>query len=40
MLIWSVPTLDLLVNIVILVTTVYSGLEYFMKNKDVLNPNK
>lgn len=40
MLIWSHPTLDLLVNIVILVTTVYSGLEYFMKNRDVLNPNK
>ena len=26
------PTLDLIVNIVILVTTVYSGAEYFVKN--------
>ena len=26
------PTLDLIVNIVILVTTVYSGVEYFCKN--------
>ena len=30
-------TLDLVVSIVILVTTVYSGIEYFCKNWDVLN---
>ena len=30
-------TLDLVVSIVILVTTVYSGVEYFCKNWDVLN---
>ena len=28
----NLPTLDLVVNIVILVTTVYSGVEYFCKN--------
>ena len=31
------PVLDLVCTIVILVTTVYSGLEYFIKNKDVMN---
>ena len=30
-------TLDLVVSLVILVTTVYSGVEYFCKNWDVLN---
>ena len=30
-------TLDMVVSIVILVTTVYSGVEYFSKNWDVLN---
>ena len=34
---WQV---DALVNAVILVTTVYSGVEYFCKNKDVINTNK
>lgn len=29
------PWLDMLVSAVILITTVYSGVEYFMKNKDV-----
>ena len=32
MVIPNVPTLDLIVSIVILVTTVYSGVEYFCKN--------
>ncbi len=27
--------LNMLVSAVILITTVYSGIEYFMKNKDV-----
>lgn len=40
MLIWSVDWLDGVVNAVILITTVYSGVEYFLKNRDVLNPNK
>ncbi|MBQ3089102.1 MAG: CDP-diacylglycerol--glycerol-3-phosphate 3-phosphatidyltransferase [Oscillospiraceae bacterium] len=34
---WQV---DGLVNLVILITTVYSGIEYFLKNKDVINTNK
>ncbi|MCD8047211.1 MAG: CDP-diacylglycerol--glycerol-3-phosphate 3-phosphatidyltransferase [Clostridiales bacterium] len=34
------PVLDVAVNAVILVTTVYSGVEYFRKNRDVLNPDK
>ena len=29
------PWLDMLVSAVILITTVYSGVEYFLKNKDV-----
>ena len=29
------PWLNMLVSAVILITTVYSGVEYFMKNKDV-----
>ena len=33
----NLPTLDLVVNIVILVTTVYSGVEYFVKNWDVFS---
>lgn len=40
MLAFRVPVLDNIVNAVILATTVYSGVEYFMQNKDVLNPNK
>ena len=31
------PALNLLVSAVILITTVYSGVEYFIKNKDVFN---
>ncbi|MCD7945858.1 MAG: CDP-diacylglycerol--glycerol-3-phosphate 3-phosphatidyltransferase [Clostridiales bacterium] len=34
------PVLDVVVNAVILVTTVYSGVEYFWKNRDALNPEK
>lgn len=40
MLALSQPLLDGIANGVILVTTVYSGIEYFAKNRDVLNPNK
>lgn len=40
MLAFSVPVLDGIANAVILVTTVYSGVEYFLKNRDVINPNK
>ena len=32
------PTLDLVVSIVILVTTIYSGVEYFVKNWHILLP--
>lgn len=32
----NVPTLDTVVSIVILVTTLYSGVEYFYKNWDIL----
>ncbi|MCD8382545.1 MAG: CDP-diacylglycerol--glycerol-3-phosphate 3-phosphatidyltransferase [Clostridiales bacterium] len=32
--------LDAVVNAVILATTVYSGVEYFWKNRDALNPGK
>ena len=34
------PVLDLICNLVILLTTAYSGIEYFVKNRDALNPNK
>ena len=34
------PTLDLVCNLVILVTTAYSGIEYFVQNRGCLNPNK
>ena len=34
----NVPTLDLVVSYVILATTVYSGVEYFVKNWDVIKP--
>ena len=34
----NVPTLDLIVSLVILVTTLYSGTEYFVKNWDVIKP--
>ena len=40
MLVFAIPTLDLVGNGVILVTTLYSGVEYFAKNKDVINTNK
>ena len=40
MLAFALPLLDGIANGVILVTTVYSGIEYFVKNRDVLNPNK
>ena len=34
------PTLDLVCNLVILVTTAYSGIEYFVQNRGCLNPHK
>ena len=34
------PTLDLVVSIVILATTIYSGVEYFVKNWHILLPKK
>ena len=34
------PTLDLIVSIIILVTTIYSGVEYFVKNWHILLPKK
>jgi CDP-diacylglycerol--glycerol-3-phosphate 3-phosphatidyltransferase len=40
MLVFAYPALDTVCNAVILVTTVYSGVEYFAKNRDVINPNK
>lgn len=40
MLVFAIPTLDLAGNGVILITTLYSGVEYFVKNKDVINTNK
>ena len=40
MLVFSGPVLDMVGNAVILLTTVYSGVEYFAKNKDVVNTNK
>lgn len=40
MLALNLETLDLICNGVILVTTAYSGGEYFVKNRDVLNPSK
>lgn len=40
LLVFDFPWLVLVCNGVILVTTVYSGVEYFVKNRDVVNPNK
>lgn len=40
MLALNLETLDLICNGVILITTAYSGGEYFVKNRDVLNPAK
>jgi CDP-diacylglycerol--glycerol-3-phosphate 3-phosphatidyltransferase len=37
MLLVSIPVLDTVCCWVILLTTVYSGVEYFMKNKDVVD---
>lgn len=34
------PTLDLVVSIIILATTIYSGAEYFVKNWHILLPKK
>ena len=34
------PTLDLVVSIIILATTIYSGVEYFVKNWHILLPKK
>ena len=31
------PALDLACGVVILATTIYSGIEYFVKNKDVID---
>lgn len=40
LLVFGGRVLDLLGNAVILVTTVYSGVEYFVQNRDVINPEK
>ena len=40
MLLLCIQPLDWVCNGVILVTTAYSGIEYFVKNRDVLNWNK
>ncbi len=40
LLVFDLPVLNLVCNAVILVTTVYSGIEYFIRNRDVINPNK
>ena len=40
MLAFRVPILDLICNLVILITTAYSGIEYFVQNRDCLNPDK
>ena len=40
MLLLCIQPLDWVCNWVILVTTAYSGIEYFVKNRDVLNWNK
>ena len=37
MLLFARPWLDVLCAVVILVTTVYSGVEYFVKNRDVID---
>ena len=37
MLLFADPILDLVCTILILATTVYSGVEYFLKNKDVMD---
>ena len=40
MLVFTHQTLDLVCGILILATTIYSGLEYFVKNKDVIDWSK
>ncbi|MEG0442232.1 MAG: CDP-diacylglycerol--glycerol-3-phosphate 3-phosphatidyltransferase, partial [Oscillospiraceae bacterium] len=40
MLLQLAPWLDVVCVVVIVVTTVYSGAEYFVKNKDILNFKK
>ena len=37
MLVFARPWLDVLCTVVILATTVYSGVEYFVKNRDVID---
>ena len=37
MLAFSRPALDRVCTVVILAATVYSGIEYFVKNKDVID---
>ena len=37
MLAFSRPALDRVCTVVILASTVYSGIEYFVKNKDVID---
>ena len=36
MLLWNIPWLNTVCWVVIVVTTVYSGVEYFVKNKDII----
>ena len=40
MLVFTHQTLDLVCGILILATTIYSGLEYFVKNRDVIDWSK
>ena len=40
MMVFSYPVLDTIVNLVIVVTTLFSGIEYFYKNWDVLGLKK
>ena len=37
MLLWNIPWLNTVCWVVIVVTTVYSGVEYFVKNWDVFS---
>ncbi len=40
MIVFSVPTLDCLIMVLIVITTLYSGCEYFIKNYDALGLSK